>query len=70
MRGLRMSAAYSVQIVIIMTMIRVVSLEISGNFLRKISGNYQKFIPIFPEKISFPENFRKFLLKIQYKPSK
>ena len=29
--------------------IRVVSSEISGNFPRKSSGNFRKFIPIFPE---------------------
>jgi len=28
---------------------RVVSPEIFGNFFRKISGNFRKFIPIFPE---------------------
>jgi len=29
--------------------IRVVNPEISGNFPRKISGHFWKFIPIFPE---------------------
>ena len=33
---------------------RVVSSEISKNFPRKISGNFRKFIPIFPE---ISENF-------------
>jgi len=35
-----------------------VSPEISGNFFRKISGNFRKFIPIFPEiSGKFPEIF-------------
>jgi len=31
------------------SVIRVVSSEISGNFPQEISGNFRKFIPIFPE---------------------
>jgi len=39
-------------------MTRVVSPEISGKFLRKISGNFRKFIPIFPEiSGKLPERF-------------
>jgi len=52
---------------------RVVSLEICGNFLRKISWSLFQSFRKFPEnfrKFILPENFRKFLLKMQYKPSK